>query len=42
MDERQGPAAIERPALANATGDYWGSVVMALMLREIGLPYARV
>ncbi len=39
MDERQGPAAIERPALANETGDYWGSDVMALMLREIGLPY---
>jgi thiamine pyrophosphate-dependent acetolactate synthase large subunit-like protein len=34
-----GPGAIERPALANETGDYWGSDVMALMLREIGLPY---
>ncbi len=35
----QGPAVVERPALANETGDYWGSDVMALMLREIGLPY---
>ncbi|MBV9555123.1 MAG: thiamine pyrophosphate-binding protein, partial [Alphaproteobacteria bacterium] len=34
-----GPGAVERPALANQTGDYWGSDVMALMLREIGLPY---
>ena len=34
-----GPGAIERPALANETGDYWGSDVMALMLREIGLPF---
>jgi thiamine pyrophosphate-dependent acetolactate synthase large subunit-like protein len=34
-----GPGAIERPALANETGDYLGSDVMALMLREIGLPY---
>ena len=38
-DIGQGPGAIERPALANETGDYWGSDVMALMLREIGLPY---
>jgi thiamine pyrophosphate-dependent acetolactate synthase large subunit-like protein len=38
-DAAQGPGAIERPALANETGDYWGSDVMALMLREIGLPY---
>ena len=38
-DAGQGPEAIERPALANETGDYWGSDVMALMLREIGLPY---
>jgi len=38
-DAGQGPGAIERPALANETGDYWGSDVMALMLREIGLPY---
>jgi acetolactate synthase-1/2/3 large subunit len=35
----QGPGGVERPALANETGDYWGSDVMALMLREIGLPY---
>ena len=35
----QGPGAIERPALANETGDYWGSDAVALMLREIGLPY---
>jgi thiamine pyrophosphate-dependent acetolactate synthase large subunit-like protein len=38
-DNGQGPGAIERPALANQTGDYWGSDVMALMLREVGLPY---
>jgi thiamine pyrophosphate-dependent acetolactate synthase large subunit-like protein len=38
-DAGQGPGAIERPALANETGDYWGSDVMARMLREIGLPY---
>ena len=38
-DAGQGPGAIERPALANETGDHWGSDVMALMLREIGLPY---
>jgi thiamine pyrophosphate-dependent acetolactate synthase large subunit-like protein len=37
--EGQGPDAIERPALANEIGDYWGSDVMALMLREIGLPF---
>src|SRR5215475_8363217 len=34
-----GPGVIERPALANETGDYWGSDVMALMLREVRLPY---
>jgi thiamine pyrophosphate-dependent acetolactate synthase large subunit-like protein len=34
-----GPGVIERPALANETGDYWGSDAVALMLREIGLPY---
>jgi thiamine pyrophosphate-dependent acetolactate synthase large subunit-like protein len=34
-----GPSAIERPALGNEPGDYWGSDAMALMLREIGLPY---
>jgi thiamine pyrophosphate-dependent acetolactate synthase large subunit-like protein len=38
-DMGQGPGAVERPVLANETGDYWGSDVMALMLREIGLPY---
>ena len=38
-DAGQGPGAVERPALANQAGDYWGSDVMALMLREIGLPY---
>jgi thiamine pyrophosphate-dependent acetolactate synthase large subunit-like protein len=38
-DIGQGPGAVERPALANETGDYWGSDVMALMLREVGLPY---
>ncbi|HZK92409.1 MAG TPA: thiamine pyrophosphate-binding protein [Stellaceae bacterium] len=38
-DSGPGPGAIERPALANETGDYWGSDVMALMLREVGLPY---
>jgi thiamine pyrophosphate-dependent acetolactate synthase large subunit-like protein len=39
MSEGQGPGVVERPALANETGDYWGSDVMALMLREVGLPY---
>ena len=34
-----GPGAIERPALANEPGDYWGSDAVALMLREVGLPY---
>jgi thiamine pyrophosphate-dependent acetolactate synthase large subunit-like protein len=34
-----GPGAIERPALGNEAGDYWGSDAAALMLREIGLPY---
>src|SRR5262245_10865932 len=34
-----GPGVIERPALANETGDYWGSDAMALMMREIGLPF---
>ena len=34
-DARQGPGAVERPALANETGDYWGSDVMALMLRSV-------
>src|SRR6201986_5064884 len=38
-EDAQGPGAVERPALANETGDYWGSDVMALMLRELHLPY---
>jgi thiamine pyrophosphate-dependent acetolactate synthase large subunit-like protein len=38
-DAGQGPGAIERPALGNEPGDYWGSDAAALMLREIGLPY---
>ena len=38
-DQGQGPAAIERPALGNEPGDYWGSDAAALMLREVGLPY---
>jgi thiamine pyrophosphate-dependent acetolactate synthase large subunit-like protein len=39
MSDAGGPGAIERPALGNEAGDYWGSDAMALMLREIGLPY---
>jgi thiamine pyrophosphate-dependent acetolactate synthase large subunit-like protein len=34
-----GPGALERPALGNEPGDYWGSDAAALMLREIGLSY---
>ncbi len=34
-----GPAAIERPALGNEAGDYWGSDAVALMMREIGLDF---
>src|SRR3954447_7409934 len=34
-----GPGPIERPALGNEPGDYWGSDAAALMLREVGLPY---
>jgi thiamine pyrophosphate-dependent acetolactate synthase large subunit-like protein len=34
-----GPGAIERPILPNETGDYWGSDAVALMLRELDLPY---
>src|SRR5579862_872742 len=34
-----GPGAIERPILANEPGDYWGSDAVALMLREVDLPY---
>src|SRR5690242_21604568 len=39
LGQGQGPGAIERPALGNEAGDYWGSDAAALMLREIGLPY---
>src|SRR5580704_8633038 len=38
-DAGPGPSAIERPALGNEPGDYWGSDAAALMLREIGLPF---
>jgi thiamine pyrophosphate-dependent acetolactate synthase large subunit-like protein len=38
-DALLGPGAIERPALANEPGDYWGSDTVALMLRELDLPY---
>ena len=38
-DAASGPGAIERPILANEPGDYWGSDAVALMLREVGLPY---
>src|SRR5215208_6710277 len=38
-DTAAGPAAIERPVLANEPGDYWGSDAVALMLRELDLPY---
>jgi thiamine pyrophosphate-dependent acetolactate synthase large subunit-like protein len=31
--------AIERPVLPNEPGDYWGSDAVALMLRELDLPY---
>ena len=34
-----GPGAIERPALGNEPGDYWGSDAVALMLRELDIPY---
>src|SRR5207248_814131 len=33
------PGAIERPALGNEPGDYWGSDAVALMLRELDIPY---
>ncbi|MBV8889005.1 MAG: thiamine pyrophosphate-binding protein [Alphaproteobacteria bacterium] len=40
MDKHSGgPGAVESPALANDTGDYWGSDAVALTLREIGIPY---
>jgi len=38
-DNATGPGAIERPVLANEPGDYWGSDAVALMLRELDLPY---
>ncbi len=38
-DASSGPGAIERPILANEPGDYWGSDAVALMLREVDLPY---
>src|SRR3954453_16541592 len=38
-DNATGPAAVERPVLANEPGDYWGSDTVALMLRELDLPY---
>src|ERR1700704_6360165 len=34
-----GPGAVERPALGNEPGDYWGSDAVALMLRELDIPY---
>src|SRR5260370_7934819 len=38
-DTTSGPGAIERPALGNEPGDYWGSDAVALMLRELDIPY---
>src|SRR6266571_2515284 len=38
-DGSMGPAGLERPVLANEPGDYWGSDAVALMLRELDLPY---
>src|SRR5215471_6686145 len=38
-DVAGGPGAIERPALGNEPGDYWGSDAVALMLRELDIPY---
>src|SRR6202165_4371541 len=38
-DASLGPGGIERPMLANEPGDYWGSDAVALMLRELDLPY---
>ena len=38
-DGSTGPGAVERPILANEPGDYWGSDAVALMLRELDLPY---
>jgi thiamine pyrophosphate-dependent acetolactate synthase large subunit-like protein len=38
-DAASGPGGLERPILANEPGDYWGSDAVALMLRELHLPY---
>src|SRR4029077_6594638 len=38
-DTTAGPGGVERPVLANEPGDYWGSDAVALMLRELDLPY---
>src|SRR6266436_4560088 len=38
-DGSLGPGGLERPVLANEPGDYWGSDAVALMLRELDLPY---
>ena len=40
-DNVSGPAAVERPVLANEPGDYWGSDAVALMLRELTCPMSR-
>ncbi|MBV9826164.1 MAG: thiamine pyrophosphate-binding protein [Alphaproteobacteria bacterium] len=38
-DAASGPGGLERPVLANEPGDYWGSDAVALMLRELHLPF---
>src|SRR5438094_1011290 len=38
-DNTAGPGGLERPVLANEPGDYWGSDAVALMLRELDIPY---
>jgi thiamine pyrophosphate-dependent acetolactate synthase large subunit-like protein len=38
-DAAIGPGGVEQPLLANEPGDYWGSDAVALMLRELDLPY---
>jgi hypothetical protein len=38
-DTAGGPGGIERPALGNEPGDYWGSDAVALMLRELDISY---
>ncbi|MGC2412803.1 MAG: thiamine pyrophosphate-binding protein, partial [Stellaceae bacterium] len=38
-DASVGPGSIERPVLSNEPGDHWGSDTVALMLRELDLPY---